>query len=124
MRDEHGITPLHLVAAQPVIDVSFFQLLLQHQALVIAKNNEGQTPLHLAASRGNLPVAALILAADTGSEYGTESGPGQDADAKARAADSASRPVPASALKRQRSRYRHRKSTYEQPLRRDRRKGS
>ena len=51
--DDAGNTLLLLVAAPPDIDVSFFQLLLQHQALVIAKKQRGTD----AAAPGGAPRA-------------------------------------------------------------------
>jgi hypothetical protein len=57
-RDNAGMTPLHIAAAQGHEDV--VALLLANQADVNAKDNAGETPLDLALGTGHLEVMEML----------------------------------------------------------------
>jgi ankyrin len=76
--DKDGNSLLLMVAATPDVDVSFGKLLVQvGHAATVAKNNQAQTALHMAAAAGNIPMARYLLGAEEQTDYGTEKGEGQ-----------------------------------------------
>jgi ankyrin repeat protein len=61
-RDQHGRTPLHLVAAHSYLKDEL-GLLLGRKADPNVKDDEGMTPLHLVAEDASAEVSRLLLAA-------------------------------------------------------------
>jgi cytohesin len=61
-RDQHGRTPLHLVAAHSYLKDEL-RLLLKRKPDSNAKDDEGMTPLHLAAEDASAEMSRLLLAA-------------------------------------------------------------
>ena len=56
--DNEGKTPFHLAATSGSVDT--VRVLLEHGANVVAEDNEGRTPLHLAAISGSETVHILL----------------------------------------------------------------
>ena len=54
-----GNTPLHLAAVRGFVNVG--RCLLDHDARTMAKNNEKQTPLHLAVMNSHNEFAVLMV---------------------------------------------------------------
>ncbi len=70
-KDEGGMTPLHLAAAQQYVIEgtkegegyeNVVRLLVTHSAILDARDNGGETPLHKAASGTGTVVAEFLLA--------------------------------------------------------------
>ena len=59
VRDFYGNTPLHTIQRRP----EFIQLLIEYGADVNAQNDRGQTPLHIAFSRGDVEVVRGLIQA-------------------------------------------------------------
>lgn len=58
--DGFGNTPLHYAAA--IGDEAIFDLLLGEDPLIIKKNEEGRTPLDLAAENGHPDIVSRLMA--------------------------------------------------------------
>jgi len=63
LRNDEESSPLHITALKPDCEdtLKIATLLLQHEALIDAKNDRKTTPLQLACAKGNVPLVRLLL---------------------------------------------------------------
>ena len=61
MADQHGWNLLHVAALRSRIDAEMFNVLIKAKADVNGLTTEKDTPLHIAAKKGNLTAARILI---------------------------------------------------------------
>ena len=64
MADQHGWNLLHVAALRSRIDAEMFNVLIKAKADVNGLTTEKDTPLHIAAKKGNLTAARILISND------------------------------------------------------------